>query len=83
MPHGYFDSEYQGDLDERKSTSSYVFSLGIAPISWKSKLQDEIVQSNAKTEHNAMNKAAIEANWQKKYFGRHRLSMRRVFDILL
>jgi hypothetical protein len=65
VPHGYFNSEYQGDRDERKSTSSYVFSLGIAPISWKSKLQDEIVQSSAKAKHNAMNEAAIEANWNR------------------
>jgi len=33
MPHGYFDSDYQGNLDERKSTSSYVVSLGTAPTS--------------------------------------------------
>jgi hypothetical protein len=69
VPHGYFDSECQGDLNERKSTSSYVFSLGIAPISWKSKLQDEIVQSSAKAEHNAMNEAAIEANWKRNILG--------------
>jgi hypothetical protein len=67
VPHGYFNSEYQGFLDERKSTSSYVFSL--APISWKSKLQDEIVQSSAKAKHNAMNEAAIEANWNRNILG--------------
>lgn len=69
VPHGYFNSEYQGDLDERKSTSSYVISLGIAPISWKSKLQDEIVQCSAKAKHNAMNEAAIEADWNRNILG--------------
>jgi hypothetical protein len=33
MPHGYSDSDYQGNLNERKSTSSYVISLGTAPTS--------------------------------------------------
>jgi len=44
-------------LDKRKSTSNYVFSFGTASTSWKSKLQDETIQSSAKAECNVVNKA--------------------------
>ncbi|XP_074287754.1 secreted RxLR effector protein 161-like [Silene latifolia] len=36
---GYTDSDWAGDLDTRKSTSSYVFYLGDGVISWSSKKQ--------------------------------------------
>jgi hypothetical protein len=52
-------------LDERKSTFSYVFSLGITPTSWKSRLQNEVVQFNAEIEYRAMNEEVKKANWYK------------------
>ena len=36
---GYTDADWGGDLDERKSTSSYVFLLGNSAITWCSKKQ--------------------------------------------
>ncbi|KAL0297633.1 UNVERIFIED_CONTAM: Retrovirus-related Pol polyprotein from transposon TNT 1-94 [Sesamum radiatum] len=33
---GYVDSDYAGDLDDRRSTTGYVFTLGGGPICWKS-----------------------------------------------
>ena len=35
---GFTDSDYDGDRDNRKSTSSYVFTLCRSCISWKSQL---------------------------------------------
>ena len=35
---GYCDSDYAGDLDKCRSTTSYVFTLAKAPVSWKSTL---------------------------------------------
>ncbi|PKA59681.1 Retrovirus-related Pol polyprotein from transposon TNT 1-94 [Apostasia shenzhenica] len=35
---GYVDADHGGDLDYRKSTSGYVFTLGGTAISWMSKL---------------------------------------------
>jgi hypothetical protein len=49
-------------LDERKSTFGYVFSLGTAPTSWKSKLQPEVVQSSVEVEYCAMNEASRKGN---------------------
>ena len=34
---GYTDSDFAGSLDDRKSTSSYVFHLGSGVIAWASK----------------------------------------------
>ena len=36
---GYYLSDYAGDLDKRRSTIGYVFTLAKAPFSWKSTLQ--------------------------------------------
>lgn len=36
---GYTDSDYVGDIDDRKSTSSHVFMLNFGAILWSSKKQ--------------------------------------------
>ena len=36
IPIGYTDSDFQSDLNFRKSTSGCVFTLGGGAISWKS-----------------------------------------------
>ena len=33
---GYTDSDYAGDLDKRRSTSGYVFTLAGGAVSWRS-----------------------------------------------
>ena len=42
---GFIDSDYIGDLDDRRSTSSYVFMLGIATVLWLSKKQPIVTLS--------------------------------------
>ena len=32
----YIDSDYAGDLDKRRSTTGYVFTLSQTPVSWRS-----------------------------------------------
>ncbi|MCI06225.1 hypothetical protein A2U01_0027283 [Trifolium medium] len=36
---GWTDSDYAGDMDDRKSTLGYVFKLGLGAISWSFKKQ--------------------------------------------
>ena len=36
IPIGYTDSDFQSDLDFKKSTSGCVLTLGGGPISWRS-----------------------------------------------
>jgi len=36
---GYVDSDYAGDLNERRSLMGYVFTIGGCAVSWKASLQ--------------------------------------------
>ena len=47
---GYTDADWGGDLDERKSTSYYVFLLGNGAITWCSKKQTCIALSTMEAE---------------------------------
>jgi len=58
---GFTDSDYAGDRDNRKSMSSYVFTLCNACISWKSQLQHIVVLSTTESEYIATIEAIKEA----------------------
>ncbi|XP_070669153.1 secreted RxLR effector protein 161-like [Malus domestica] len=46
----YNDSDYAGDLDDRKRTSGYVFMLSLRAISWSSKKQPVVTLSTTEAE---------------------------------
>jgi len=60
---GFSDSDWAGCLDERKSTSGSIFSLGSGVISWSTKKQDVIAQSSSEAEYVAVTGAACQAIW--------------------
>ena len=60
---GYVDSDYAGDLDDRRSTTGYVFTLGGGPICWKSTVQSIVALSTTEAEYMAVAEAAKEALW--------------------
>ena len=60
---GYCDSDYVGDLDKRRSTTGYVFTLAKAPVSWKSTLQLTVALSTMEAEYMAITEAVKEAIW--------------------
>lgn len=63
---GYTDSDWAGSIDDRKSTSGYVFCLGTKPISWSSKKQKTIALSSAEAEYIAATDASCEAIWLRR-----------------
>ena len=63
---GYFDSDWAGSIDDRKSTSGYIFCLGSKMISWSSKKQKSIALSSAEAEYIAATDAACEAVWLRR-----------------
>ena len=67
IPISYIDSDFQSDLDFRKSTSGYVFTLGGGAISWRSVKQSCIADSTMEAEYVAACEAAKEAVWLKKF----------------
>ncbi|KAE8731263.1 hypothetical protein F3Y22_tig00002840pilonHSYRG00865 [Hibiscus syriacus] len=60
---GYVDSDYACDLDNRRSTTGYVFTLGGGPICWKSTVQSVVALSTTEAEYMAAAEAAKEALW--------------------
>ena len=67
IPIGYTDSNFQSDLDFKKSTSGYVFTLGGGAISWRSVKQSCIADSTMEAEYVATCEVAKEAIWLKKF----------------
>ena len=61
----YLDADYSGDLDERRSTTGYVFTLAGGTIRWMSKLQETVVLSTTEAEYIAALDASKEAVWLK------------------
>ncbi|RVX00523.1 Retrovirus-related Pol polyprotein from transposon TNT 1-94 [Vitis vinifera] len=60
---GYVDADYAGDLDDRRSTTSYVFTLGGGPICWKFMIQSLVALSTTESEYMAIVEAAKESLW--------------------
>ena len=70
---GYSDADYAGDVDDRKSTSGYVFTLAGGAISWKSFKQTIMASSTMIAEYVACYEAVGQANWLKKFIPRLRV----------
>ena len=63
---GFTDSDWAGSVDDRKSTSGYVFSIGSAAITWTSKKQQAHALSSTEAEYRGAVKAACEAVWLRQ-----------------
>ncbi|XP_052290010.1 secreted RxLR effector protein 161-like [Citrus sinensis] len=61
--YGFADSDYVGYLDDRRSTSGYVFMFGSAAISWSSKKQPIVTLSTTEAEFVAAASCACQALW--------------------
>ena len=63
---GYTDTYWDGSVDDRKSTSGYVFHLGLREISWASKKQPVVFLSTTKAEYVAAITATCQAVWLRR-----------------
>ena len=59
----YSDANWIPDLDEIKSTSGYVFTLGGGAVSWKSSKQNCIARSTMESKLITSEKACSETEW--------------------
>ena len=64
--HGFCDSDFSGDIDDRKSTTGYVFFLGDCAISWLSKKQTIVMLSTCESEYVAASSSTCHALWLRK-----------------
>lgn len=62
----FSDNDWAGDLNDRKSTSGYVFQVGGASVSWKCCKQACVALSTAEVEYMALSSAAQEAIWMRQ-----------------
>eukprot|EP00253_Pinus_taeda_P036077 PITA_36077 len=60
---GFTSSDWASDLDDRKSTAGYVFTLGSGPITWACKKQSAISLSSTEAEYCGVVEASKEALW--------------------
>ena len=64
--HGFVDADWVGDLDQRRSTSGYVFNLFGGVVSWMSKKQSVVALSTTEVEYMAATHASKEAVWLQR-----------------
>lgn len=64
---GFSDSDWAADLDLRRSTTGYLFTIYGGAISWCTKRQPTIVLSTTEAEYMAMVSAIQEAKWLKTF----------------
>ncbi|XP_068666352.1 secreted RxLR effector protein 161-like [Aristolochia californica] len=62
----YIDSDYVGDIDERKNISGYVFMLGSSAVSWSSKKQPVVTLSTTEAKFIAATSCAYQAIWIRR-----------------
>ena len=63
---GYVDSDWANSIDDSKSTTGFVFSLGNGVFTWNSKKQGVVAQSSAKAEYIAATTVSNQAIWIRK-----------------
>ena len=63
---GYYDADYAGDHDDRKSRTGYLFMLANGAIAWCSKRQGCTTDSTTEAEFMAMAESVKEAIWLRR-----------------
>ncbi|KAM1132608.1 hypothetical protein ACFX19_047681 [Malus domestica] len=62
---GYVDSDFAGCVDDKKSTSGYIFFLTGAAVSWRSAKQKALATSTMEVEFIALFEATKKGMWLK------------------
>ena len=60
---GFVDSDLARDVDTRRSTTRYIFTIGGTAVSWISRLQKVNTLSTTKAEYVAATEASKEMIW--------------------
>lgn len=62
----YTDSDYAGDIEDRKSTSGYTFLLSSGAVAWSSRKQPRVTLSTTEAEFVAAAVCACQAVWMRR-----------------
>ncbi|XXG80205.1 hypothetical protein AAC387_Pa09g1131 [Persea americana] len=63
---GFSDSVYPGDLDDRKSTSGFVFMMDYRAVTWSSKKQQTVTLSTTEAEFVVATSSSCQAIWLQR-----------------
>ena len=63
--HGYIDSNFIGNQDEKKSIVGYIFMIIGGPISWSSRKQSTVALSSCEVEYVVAPYATCKETWIK------------------
>lgn len=63
---GFTDSDYAGSVEDRKSTSGYVFILSSTAVAWSSRKQPIVALSTTEAEFVAAAACTCQAVWMKR-----------------
>lgn len=63
---GFCDADWGGEIDERKSTTGYVFTYAGGAVTWSTKRQPTVALSTTEAEFMAMTAAVQEGTWLKQ-----------------
>ena len=66
---GYYDADYAGDLETRRSTTGYAFSFANGLVAWSSQRQKIVTLSTTESEYVAAAAAARENIWLRNLLG--------------
>lgn len=78
----YTDSDYAGDLTDRRSTSGYVFSLSGGAVSWSSKKQPVVILSTTEAEYIAATSCATQGIWMRRVLSKLQHTRSKCITIL-
>ena len=63
---GYTDTDWAGNISDRKSTSGYFTFVGSNLVTWRSKKQKVMALSSAEAEFHGMAKGLCELLWLRR-----------------
>jgi hypothetical protein len=64
----YSDSNWAGDINDRKSTTGYIVQLGKSSVIWNTKKQKTVCLSSAEAEYMALSSTVQEVKWVAQFF---------------
>lgn len=78
----YTDSDYAGEVSDRKSTSGHVFTLSGGAVSWASKKQPIVTLSTTEAEYVVVVSCATQGIWMRKVLDKPGLFQSNCITIL-
>uniref|UniRef100_A0A2N9GX95 Uncharacterized protein n=1 Tax=Fagus sylvatica TaxID=28930 RepID=A0A2N9GX95_FAGSY len=80
---GYCDSDWAGDMDDRKSTTGFVFYMGDTTFTWTSKKQPIVTLSTCEAEYVAATSSVCHAVWLRSLLKELHMSQEEATEIFV